>query len=871
MKELLLLCLIFCQVFTSNLFAQKTFTKNFKSELSQFENIQADTPFTQTENTSEKALFSEATFLTLDSDYLKRKIKDAPEKFKLELNTEREETINLLLDLNEDYLDGIKIRMASGKPAPSIKKNLYYWGMVEGVENSIVSLLVSQDEIMAVLSINGKTFNLGKVDNKEYYVLYNKDELKNPPAVDCFADDLVDHIQDENNFDDKSNRNPDNCVNMYLEVDNDIYLNKGPSTVDYITGVFSQVSLLYAQESINLGINELVIWDTSDPYTGPTTSDYLSQFRNAVGSSFNGDLAHLVGYNGSGGIAYINVLCSPNYGHGYSGISSGYNNVPAYSWTVEVLTHEIGHNLGSTHTHSCAWNGNNTQIDDCGNIYLANNNGSVGSCYDASNQIVPAKGTIMSYCHLIGGIGIDLNLGFGPQPGDLIRDRVYNSTCLSSCGTECEVGTPCNDFNDCTINDSYDDNCNCTGTIQDSDGDGVCDAEDICAGDDTVDVDNDSIPDDCDDCIGVSMSFSPAELTHSGSGESSSNLNFPTLTEGVTFSVTNLKSKLNGSPNSRYNDLVTITYVNANGSEITYGSYTGNVHTKVDVSIPGLVASIEVTLSDAYDGNSSTSQKVTISNAISCPTDECPDSDGDGVCDSDDLCEGFDDSIDFNGNGIPDDCESNCAPQSSSFDSSTLNHSGTGSSSTSVNFPENTQEVTFTINNIGSKVNGNPSNRYIDFVNVSYVDETGANINYGDFSGANYNSVDVNIPGNVQSITLTLSDDYDGNANNIDVSLSEISYCISLDNSFMLDTESKVSVYPNPFDDVLHIKVISYLQTGNILTVYDSNGRLIVPETRYESNSIRLEPSELKGGGIYIIKIATSDGKIHYKKVVAID
>ncbi|NND52958.1 MAG: hypothetical protein HKN54_11185 [Flavobacteriaceae bacterium] len=40
-----------------------------------------------------------------------------------------------------------------------------------------------------------------------------------------------------------------------------------------------------------------------------------------------------------------------------------------------------------------------------------------------------------------------------------------------------------------------------------------------------------------------------------------------------------------------------------------------------------------------------------------CDDDDCPDSDGDGVCDADDLCPGQDDTIDYNDNGIPDGCE----------------------------------------------------------------------------------------------------------------------------------------------------------------------------------------------------------------------
>jgi autotransporter-associated beta strand protein len=39
----------------------------------------------------------------------------------------------------------------------------------------------------------------------------------------------------------------------------------------------------------------------------------------------------------------------------------------------------------------------------------------------------------------------------------------------------------------------------------------------------------------------------------------------------------------------------------------------------------------------------------------------CPDADGDGVCDADDICPGFDDNIDTDGDGIPDGCDT-CLP-----------------------------------------------------------------------------------------------------------------------------------------------------------------------------------------------------------------
>ena len=80
-------------------------------------------------------------------------------------------------------------------------------------------------------------------------------------------------------------------------------------------------------------------------------------------------------------------------------------------------------------------------------------------------------------------------------------DDVQIKACTNA-GT-CTPGSSCDDGLSCTVNDVFDANCNCAGTLQDSDQDGVCDSDDICPGsDDNADVDGDGIPDGCDSCDG---------------------------------------------------------------------------------------------------------------------------------------------------------------------------------------------------------------------------------------------------------------------------------------------------------------------------------------------------------------------------------
>ncbi len=73
-----------------------------------------------------------------------------------------------------------------------------------------------------------------------------------------------------------------------------------------------------------------------------------------------------------------------------------------------------------------------------------------------------------------------------------------------------QVGQACNDNDPCTINDRFDSNCNCVGVFQDSDNDGICDAEDDCNGSQVGQACNDNDPctvndrfDSNCDCVGV--------------------------------------------------------------------------------------------------------------------------------------------------------------------------------------------------------------------------------------------------------------------------------------------------------------------------------------------------------------------------------
>ncbi|MEM1327550.1 MAG: M36 family metallopeptidase [Bacteroidota bacterium] len=94
--------------------------------------------------------------------------------------------------------------------------------------------------------------------------------------------------------------------------------------------------------------------------------------------------------------------------------------------------------------------------------------------------------------------------------GNASNDQLFiDDVVIKGCSdVVCTPGTACDDGDDCTINDTFDNDCNCIGTFADSDNDGVCDADDVCPGfDDTMDSDNDGTPDGCDTDCQTSITF----------------------------------------------------------------------------------------------------------------------------------------------------------------------------------------------------------------------------------------------------------------------------------------------------------------------------------------------------------------------------
>ncbi len=312
----------------------------------------------------------------------------------------------------------IPFTFASGAPAQDVvvKNFVSADGLVSISQNS------NGESVILSMRDGSECMEISKVDG----VYVQRCNTIAPPAEWCGTPDeglpyTVDQLTSAQAINDR-------CVRWYFEVDHPLIAVHGglQETIDFISGALAQVWILMDNDAINTEISEVFVWDTPSVYQGSNTGGVLGEFinRNPAGS-YNGDAAHLLSNLASGGIATLGGICTDNVQHAYSSIQPTYSLVPAYSWTIMVIAHEMGHVFGSRHTHACVWNGNGTAIDGCAGF-------TEGNC--GNPGIPPNGGGIMSYCHLATA-GINFNVGFGNQPATLIRNNIASLPCLGSCDT----------------------------------------------------------------------------------------------------------------------------------------------------------------------------------------------------------------------------------------------------------------------------------------------------------------------------------------------------------------------------------------------------------------------------------------------------
>jgi len=406
--------------------------------------------------------------------------------------------VSLSLTYQQVFAENAKIVIHSENGVSKINPplNKYFSGHIEGIPESHVFLSILENGVIeGVVSTHDEKKYVLKWQKANQFKLLNQTNSSmtindsrwfNPSDYLNIPEDQIEQRSETNTT--SSNRGSTAYqLTVAIETDFEFYskFNNTGNAVNYIAGLLGYISSIYSNEiDTSMLLGETTLWETSnDPWDSTSTECALyevGKYWNDNKTGVDRALTHFIsGKSSLSGIAWVGVLCyggfnydisesscdasnmsnyagpNSNYGGGYgvsSGLSGTFNpNNPQVMWDSVVVSHEIGHNFNSPHTHCYEGiGGNNNPVDECNN-----SEGALSGCYAGSTSlpgpIGQGSGTIMSYCHLLSGglSNITLTLGknhnYGVQPERVPNQMRAHVESRASLNPQCIVPLA-NDF-----------------------------------------------------------------------------------------------------------------------------------------------------------------------------------------------------------------------------------------------------------------------------------------------------------------------------------------------------------------------------------------------------------------------------------------
>ena len=369
------------------------------------------------------------------------------------------------ISLSQSVIDANTIIMVGNKrvPVPSI---MTYHGNIKGEKGSTVLITYADGEMYGWISrANGTTVSFApedtKTDLKKEHVMYNENSLHsalNMPAKSCGTEEYSHTGIKTWEVEAQLKKGEKVLDNRMLEMQvilestttffTKIATRNETRATNLMVSMSNAVNALYRRElNLNIVVPLIQIWtdDNPDPYQndGANTPALLNEVQNRWSKITNRtrDIVHCFDAMGNSqagagvvaGIANgIGALCNGSLSNAYSvtGVSA-FANLPmvTYMKDVSTMAHELGHNMGSYHTHNCAeWK---PALDSClssGPSYVGKIAYSSETCNTGAPKPIP--GSIMSYCDLTNSTG-SVPFTFLPRVYEFLRARLENSKCIT--------------------------------------------------------------------------------------------------------------------------------------------------------------------------------------------------------------------------------------------------------------------------------------------------------------------------------------------------------------------------------------------------------------------------------------------------------
>lgn len=230
---------------------------------------------------------------------------------------------------------------------------------------------------------------------------------------------------------------PPYTLRLAIETDHELWAKFGSDTAtrDYVLDLVGAVSAIYqADVQTTVQIQDLWLYPGADPWTQTDTGASLDELAaywhdpsHGRDASKYGAVMFLSGKPVTGGVAYVDALCSA-WDLAVAQVNGSFDTAtPDLIWDVVVAAHELGHVVSSPHTHCYS----PTPVDECWNTER--------NCY--SGPVICSVGTLMSYCHMNCGGMPDLRLYFGGRVDENLLGGLGRATCVSGGATSTTTST----------------------------------------------------------------------------------------------------------------------------------------------------------------------------------------------------------------------------------------------------------------------------------------------------------------------------------------------------------------------------------------------------------------------------------------------